>query len=586
MRQPAQTATLSYKKGHPNPQKFRPGYELLNGEWSFVFDEDDAGLDRGYQTDFPREHLKIIVPYPYQSPASGVNLPDRQCDVIWYEREFLIDDLGGRYIITFNSVDYESQVFINGRLALEHEGGYDIFSVDATPYIKKGKNKLTLRVKDEMNIDQIRGKQRWRKQSFTCFYTETSGIVRDVYIEHLQQSYVEDFIIRADYLTKTFCLEANAVGGDEISVTLYDREGREVASGKTSLNEGKCKLSFTLDGVNGWSNSSPYLYDVKILLSEGGRACDEILSYCGFKTLETKDKHFYINGTDTYLKLVLNQGYWSDTITTPTEEQIIGDIKLTIDCGFNGARMHEHTPSPLNFYYMDLYGLYAWHECPSAHGYSYKAQKQYYKQFPRIIRDHFSHPCIMAYVLFNESWGVNEIRESDEIREMTADMYRLAKAKAGDRLVISNDGWEHTTSDVLTFHNYAEKYETLRDFFTPNLQAIYDGENAECIDNYKNFYAGDYRYGGQPVVFSEFAGIAFSGDTLTGWGYGDSVGTEKDFLEKYSGQLKFIAQRDEIRGFCMTQLTDVYQEKNGIVTMNREEKVNPSKLKKLHGKFC
>ncbi len=579
---------LSYHVGHPNPQKFRSNYQLLNGEWAFVFDENDEGLDKNYQNSFPAEHLTIQVPYPYQAPASGINLPDKQCDVVWYEREFDVDDVNQNHVVTFNSVDYHSMVFVNGMLALEHIGGYDVFQLDVTPYVHKGKNKLTLRIVDEMDIDQIRGKQRWRQKSFTCFYTETSGIVRDVYIEHVSNQHVEDFLLRADYDSKSLTVQAKAcqANGCTLKAVVSDLNDNFVGEGSVAVQNDKCEFVINFDDIVGWSHENPYLYNVKLVLQNDGKVVDEILSYCGFTTIATKDKHFYVNGKDTYLKFVLNQGYWQDTITTPSEKQIVDDVKFTLDCGFNGARMHEHTPSPLNFYYMDLYGLYAWHECPSAHGYSFKAQKQYYKQFPRIIKDHFSHPCIMAYVLFNESWGVTEIRESDEIREMTAKMYKLAKAQVGDRLVISNDGWEHTISDVLTFHNYAEKYQTLVDFFTPNLQAIYDGQNAECINNFKNFYAGEYRYGGQPVMFSEFAGIAFDSDTSSGWGYGDSVATAEDFLEKYKGQLQFILEREEIHGFCMTQLTDVYQEKNGLYTMARAPKVDIDAVKKLHDQFC
>ncbi len=579
---------LSYHVGHPNPQKFRSNYQLLNGEWAFAFDENDVGLDNNYQNNFPSEHLTIEVPYPYQSIASGIDLPDKQCDVIWYEREFDIDDLSQTHIITFNSVDYNSMIFVNGNLVMEHTGGYDIFHCDVTPFVCLGKNRLTLRVVDEMDIDQIRGKQRWRQKSFTCFYTETSGIVRDVYIEHLNNKYIEDFLLRADFQSKTLTVDAKTRNAKDcaLRVVVTDMDDNFVAQCDKKVDYDNANLAIKLQDVVGWSHENPYLYNIKLILQEDGKDVDEILSYCGFTTIDTKDKHFYINGQDTYLKFVLNQGYWQDTITTPTEQQIVDDIKCMLECGFNGARMHEHTPSPLNFYYMDLYGLYAWHECPSAHGYSFKAQKEYYRQFPRIIKDHFSHPCIMAYVLFNESWGVTEIRESDEIREMTVKMYRLAKEKVGSRLVISNDGWEHTVSDVLTFHNYAEKYQTLVDFFTPNLKLIYDGQNAECISNFKNFYAGEYRYGGQPVMFSEFAGIAFDCDTSSGWGYGDSVATSEDFLNKYQGQLQFILDRNEIRGFCMTQLTDVFQEKNGLYTMERRPKMDINAVKKLHEQFC
>lgn len=577
--------TQSYRKGHPDPQKFREEYELLNGEWKFVFDQDDTGLLKHYEREFPKEHLKINAPYPYQCEKSGINLPEKQCNVIWYEREFHLNADDKKHVIVFHGVDYKTAVFVNGQYALTHEGGYDMFRVDVTSYAIAGENKITLRIEDTMAIDQPRGKQRWRKDSFTCFYTETSGIVRDVYMEHLNKLHIEDFTLRADYATKTLTVDAVAPRGTELCVAVAAIDGKPVKTQCFSVKEEKGRYAVKLDEVIGWSCENAYLYNVELTLKKDGETADRVLSYCGFITIESKGKRFYLNGKDTYLKLVLNQGYWVDTITTPTEEEMIGDIELTLACGFNGARMHEHTPSPLNFYYMDLYGLYAWQECASANAYSYAAYKRYRAEFPRMIHDHYSHPCILAYVLFNESWGINEIGESEEEQQLTADMYREIKEIAGGRFVISNDGWEHTVSDIVTFHNYIDNYEGLKTFLDKSLEKVYAGENAECVENYKKFFAGQYRYEGQPVVFSEFAGIAFEKDSESGWGYGKSVRTESDFIKRYGDMLRFIKEHEEIRGFCMTQLTDVYQEKNGLVTMDRREKVSADALKKLHDQF-
>lgn len=575
----------SYRKGHPNPQKYRENYQSLNGEWKFCFDENDQGLLDRYEVNFP-EGLTINVPYPYQCEKSGINLPNKQCDVIWYEKTFNIDTLDKENVIYFTAVDYKTTVFVNGKYVMRHEGGYDAFKVQLNGYVKKGENKITLRIEDTMAIDQVRGKQRWRKDSFTCFYTETSGIVKDVYMETLDKNHIEDFSLNADYATKTLNVSATCPVGTTLKVVLSDASGdvKKEQSFDVVTKEGQ--YSLVLNDVTGWSNENPYLYDVQLVLYADGKEVDKVLSYCGFITVSQKANRIFINGNDTYLKFVLNQGYFTDTITTPTEEEIVKDIQLTLDCGFNGARMHEHVPSDLNFYYMDLLGHYAWQECPSAHGYSYKANKQYFEQFPRLIKQHISHPCIIAYVLWNESWGINEIRESEEMQKMTVDMYNLVKQNVNGRLVVSNDGWEHTVSDVVTFHNYAESYDYLHEFLDPNLEKIYNGENAECISNFKKFFVGDYKYQGQAVMFSEFAGIAFDKDTdKRAWGYGKGVGTEEDFLKKYGAQLDFIYDHKEFCGFCMTQLTDVYQEVNGLLTMDRREKVPASELKKLHDKF-
>ena len=577
--------TRSYHKGHPNPQRYRANYVSLNGEWKFAFDEKDEGLLKQYQKDFPSSCLTINVPYPYQSPKSGINAPDKHCDVIWYEKEIEAKEEGKLYFIIFNAVDYKTALFVNGNYVLTHEGGYDEFSADITPFLQSGKNKITLRIEDGMDIDQVRGKQRWRDRSFTCFYTETSGIVRDVYLEILEKEHIEDFSLRGDYSSKTLFVDAKTSKEGFLTVELSSREGDLIKKEQFKTSGGEDHFALALDEVKGWSHEDPYLYDIKLIYECDGKKKDEIDSYCGFISFMTEGKRFYVNGKDTYLKFVLNQGYWEDTITTPTEEEIVGDVQSILAYGFNGARMHEHTPSPLNFYYMDLYGLYAWQECPSAGAYSYKSCKQYFKEFPRLIHQYISHPCILAYVLFNESWGVNEIHESDEIQEVTDKMYHLVKPMVGSRMVVSNDGWEHTVSDVITFHNYLETYEQLSSFFEGPLKDIQEGKNAECVKNFKNFFAGDYRYKGQPIMFSEFAGIAFVKDEKSGWGYGKGVESESAFLSKYSGQLRFIAEHKEIRGFCMTQLSDVYQEKNGLLTMGRKEKVPSDVIKTMHDEF-
>lgn len=574
----------SYHRGHPDPQRYRENYENLNGEWKFAFDEKKEGILLQYERNFPTG-MKIIVPYPYQSAASGIGLSDKQCDVIWYERNFTISSLEQSHIITFLGVDYLTSVFVNGTYVMTHEGGYDAFTVDVTPYAVIGKNKITLRVEDTMAIDQIRGKQRWKESSFKCFYTETSGIVRDVYIEHRNKIHVRDFTLKTDFLKKrlTVCVEAPA--GTVLAIKLFDMEEKTVQEKSFELQEHRGEVTLNVGDVRAWSHEDPYLYNVELTLFADGKEVDKIYSYCGFTTVELRGSRIFWNGRDTYLKFVLNQGYWADKITTPTEEDILKDAQLTLACGFNGARMHEHIPSPLNFYYMDLLGLYVWQECPSAHGYSYKANKQYFMQFPRLIREHFSHPCIMAYVLWNESWGVNEIEESDKIQQMTLDMYEKIKAISNGRLVISNDGWEHTMSDVITFHNYAETREDLCRQLDASLKKIIAGENAYCVYDFKKFFAGDHRYSGQALMLSEFAGIAFERDDKSGWGYGKSVRSAHDFLKKYKGMLDFISEHEEMCGFCMTQLTDVYQEKNGLFTMERKEKVPVDEVRKLHEKF-
>ena len=576
--------TRSYHKGHPNPQKYRKNYILLDGMWDFLFDEKDEGMEKKYYEHFPKG-LKIKVPYPYQAKESGIYEPDKHVDVIWYHREIEIEDLTKNYLLTFLAVDYETLLFVNGKRVTKHVGGYDSFSEDITPYLVKGINHIVLRVKDETSVDQIRGKQTWRDKPFECFYTDTSGIVLPVYLEVLNDTYIKYFSFKGDYFKKTLTVNLEADPTLKYKIQIFQR-GEEKPI-KEEIFECKDKAHLIeFEKVEPWSNENPYLYDVKLFLLDGDEVLDEIETYFGFVSYSSKNGHIFVNDKDEYLKFVLDQGYFPDVITTPTEEQIIVDLNNIKECGFNGLRKHEKIECSLFFYYADVLGLYMWQECPSAHWYSYYSMMRYQEQLPRQIKDHTSHPCIMTYVIFNESWGVQDLWRYKEMREQVDILYDLVKPMALDRFVVSNDGWDHCKSDLLTFHNYAA-YEQDLDKEISSFEPLKNGENMKIASWGKTMFASnEYHYEGQPILFTEFAGIAFDySNKAQDWGYGNKVHDEAGYLERYASQLSYIKKMKDIRGFCMTQLTDVEIEKNGLYTFDRKPKVNISKIRKLHEQF-
>lgn len=577
--------TKSYHKGHPNPQKYRDSYISLNGKWDFYFDKNDEGMANEFYKSFPKEKLEIIVPYPYQAKASGINLPDLHVDVIWYHKTIEIEDLSKNYLLTFLAVDYETILFVNGQRVYKHVGGYDSFSVDISKYLIKGVNHITLRVKDETSVDQIRGKQTWRDKPFECFYTDTSGIVLPVYLEVLNQNYIQYFSFKGDYKSKTLSIHLEANKDLKYRIEIFPR-GESKATKDEIFDCKDLKHEIVFKEVEPWNFAHPYLYDVKLSLIENGQTVDEILTYFGFVSFRSEKGHIFINDVDTYLKFVLDQGYFPDVITTPTEEQIILDLNNILECGFNGLRKHEKIECPLFFYYADVLGLFMWQECPSAHWYSFYSMKRYEEQLPRQIRDHFSHPCIMSYVIFNESWGIQDLYRYPEMRQSVDKLYDLVKSMSLDRFVISNDGWEHCKSDLLTFHNYAA-YEKDLDKEIPSFGPLKKGENMKIASWGKTMFASnEYHYEGQPILFTEFAGIAFDYSNKNAeWGYGDKVHDEEGYLNRYASQLQYIKKMKDIRGFCMTQLTDVEIEKNGIYTFERKAKMNIVKIKALHDQF-
>lgn len=578
--------TLSYRFGHPNPQFFRENYKVLNGEWDFVFDFLDEGIDKEYNKNFPTDCLKINVPFPYQAKSSLIGQDKTHCDVVWYRKKIILDNNSSHYKLTFFGVDYITFVYVNGIKVATHEGAYDSFSVDIKPFVKQGENEIVLRCLDRMHVDQIRGKQRWRDETFECFYTETSGIFKDVLLENLNDTYIDYFSFKARGFNKTLTVKVNLneYKPNLKSHIIISLHGKEIHSSLIPLKQKEQAFNIVFDSIEYWNVSSPILYDVKLTLISNNKEVDNVLSYFGFSDVKKESKKIYINNEDTYLKLILDQGYFENTITSPTEEQIIKDINLLKEYGFNGMRKHEKIESPLYYYYLDLLGFYVWQECPSGHSYSFDLAKQVKKQIVRQIDDHISHPSIIAYVIFNESWGIQGIERSKEIQQVTVDLYNIVKEKVDDRFVISNDGWEHTKSDLITFHNYASYKEDLKESIDEGMNQILSGNNGYCIKNGRKFYVDGFKVEDNPILITEFGGIAFSSSNEN-WGYGNKVKNKEEFLERFKSQLEYIKERSEIRGWCYTQTTDVEIEVNGLFYFDRTPKFDVSDIKPLIDQF-
>ena len=584
--------TLSYHKNHPNPQVFRQDYELLNGKWDFAFDEQEKGMIEGWYKDFTKART-ILVPYPYQTEASGIG-KNEHSDVIWYHKTITLNRLSSHLLLHFLGVDYECKLFINGKYIASHKGAYDSFDIDIAPFVKLGNNDITLMVIDRQNIDQIRGKQTWKKEPFECFYKETSGVWKDVYLEYLNEFYINTFkfypsfagnFVNLELFLNSFASLKNIKLNVKI---LFDK--KEIYSNGFKINNEKSSLKLKLnkEDIHPWSTDSPSLYDVILTLYVDDEKIDEITTYFGFNEIKIKDRHVFLNDIDTYFKLILDQGYFPKTYYTGSEDEFIKDLTLIKECGFNGLRKHQKIESPLFYYYCDTLGLLLWQEMPSPHAYSFEMIKNARREILNQIDDHFNSPSIVAYVIFNESWGVNEIAKDKEESSEVTSMYHLVKDYIKNtRLVISNDGWEHTLSDILSFHNYEETYDKIFSLYKESIDLINkkDYLNVKANET-KYMFAKEFKVNEDaPLMLTEFGGIAYAKDKDKGWGYGDSVKDEKDYLKKLSSLMEAIYDLKEIRGYCLTQLSDVEQEVNGLFDFNRKPKVDIKEIKKLNDKF-
>lgn len=584
--------TLSYHKNHPNPQVFREDYELLNGKWDFVFDEQEKGMIEGWYKDFAKAGI-ILVPYPYQTETSGLGTNERS-DIIWYHKTITLNKLSPHLLLHFLGVDYECKLFINRKYIASHKGAYDSFNIDIAPFVKLGNNDITLMVIDRQNVDQIRGKQTWKKEPFECFYKETSGVWKDVYLEYLNEFYIKTFkfyssfagnFVNLDLFLNSFTSLKNI----KLNVKILFNK-KEIYSNGFKINNEKSSLKLKIhkEDIHPWSTYSPSLYDVILTLYVDDKKIDEITTYFGFNEIKIKDRHVFLNDVDTYFKLILDQGYFPKTYYTGSEDEFIKDLTLIKECGFNGLRKHQKIESPLFYYYCDTLGLLLWQEMPSPHAYSFEMIKNARREILNQIDDHFNSPSIVAYVIFNESWGVNEIAKDKEESSEVTSMYHLVKDYIKNtRLVISNDGWEHTLSDILSFHNYEETYDKIFNLYKESIDLINkkDYLNVKANET-KYMFAKEFKVNEDaPLMLTEFGGIAYAKDKDKGWGYGDSVNDEKEYLKKLSSLMEAIYDLKEIRGYCLTQLSDVEQEVNGLFDFNRKPKVDIKEIKKLNDKF-
>ncbi len=582
--------TKSYRKNHPNPQFLREPFLSLNGEWDFVFDDNDIGRKEDYPSAFPKAGMKITVPYSFEYLSSGIG--DKEIhQIVWYHRVLNLEK-GKNYLLHFDGVDYFAEVYLNGKLIKTHVGGYSGFAVELKEHILEGDNHLVLRVQDDYSCLHSRGKQRWQDHNYECFYRETTGIYKDVYIEEVKDSYLSSVRMDPSYYERNIKLEfdlSHYKEGLEIE-TEISYHGKKIVKSREEVCRDIFSVTYDITDdtdtmkVHGWDASYPNLYDVVFRLYHNGEKIDEVFSYFGVANWKASGKSIYSNGDRRFMKLILDQGYSKNGGLTLTEEEMISDIQMMKDIGLNGCRKHEKVESSLFYYYADILGYYLWQELPSAYEYREKTISNLTKEWLDILQEHHNHPSIACLVVFNESWGLRSVKENKEMQEGMQGMYYLTKCMEKNRFVISNDGWEHTDSDLLTLHNYGSTYQALmKEYGKKETDDHRDFYSREVIahPNGREYAIPGYENRDKPVLLSEFGGIAFEKDKDVGWGYGKAATGEEEYLTRLKGLVDAIFDSCFFSGYCLTQLSDVQQEVNGLLSEEREYKVDKERLKEI-----
>lgn len=568
---------------YPRPHFRRDHWLSLNGIWEFEFDDNKDGELRGLPHGATKLSGQINVPFTYQYPQSGIGDPTFH-DTLWYRRSFTHAQQGKHVILGFNASDYITTVWVNGHFATEHEGGFAPFTVDITKFVVPGENVIVVKCYDPLDPTIPRGKQSWLNDRWSCWYTPNSGIWQSVWIDYVGEDSIEDFSITPDIDTNSFGGEIklrNALADMIEMKVYYDNKliKRQMFSpdGKyTRYCVSMMELNY-VDEITYWTPEHPNLFHVDILLYHNSTLVDTVHTRFGMRKISvSEDGRILLNNQPLYQRLVLDQGYWKDSgLTPPSVDAIRSDIRITKEMGFNGARKHQKFEDPYYYYLADEEGLLTWCEMPSAYYFNCDEISYVTTQWQEIVNTAKKFTSVITYAPLNESWGIRKAAVSAQQQEFARTLYYLTKSMDGSRLVSTNDGWENLSeSDILAIHDYSSLGHELKSKYNRD---TYDSG----FQTFRKVLANGNPYCGQPVLLTEFGGIMMAKDQHNdNWGYNSAAADEAEFLARMKELIDGIYAAD-FQGFCYTQLTDVQQEVNGLLDMERNPKFDVTKLKAL-----
>ena len=582
---------------HPRPQMTRERWEDLGGPWQFTVDDGDEGVaERWYLGDaaFDRE---IVVPFPPESRSSGIADTGFH-PVVWYRRTFTAPRPGGRgrLLLHFGAVDYRADVWVNGLFVGRHEGGHTPFTLDVTGSLRPdgAEQVVVVRAEDRPDdVSQPRGKQDWRPEPHGVWYHRTTGIWQPVWLERVPDLHVTDVHWVADVPRAAVGVELrlSRVPRQPVTVRIRLGLGEELLAEQTvSMADDVLHHTIALPAArNGqdlsrlvWSPHSPTLIDTQVTVLDDGRddtlddgaAVDEVRGYLGFRSVGFADGKFLLNGRPYFLRLVLEQGYWPDThLAAPDADALRREVELVKELGFNGVRIHQKVEDPRFLYWCDRLGLLVWTEMPSAYTFSSTAIERLTREWLEVVRRDRSHPCVVTWVPLNESWGVHDVETVPAQQHYVSALYHLTKALDPSRPAVGNEGWEHTDSDIWGVHDYAGTGDGLRERYGD--AAAIERSLREGRPFRRRVVLGDVLRQGRPIVLSEFGGLSYLPSPGEKWfGYA-TVGSAEELVDRFDDLVTALLDSTELAGFCYTQLTDIQQEDNGLLTEDRVPKVDP-----------
>ena len=561
---------------HPNPQWERKNWKNLNGQWQFEIDYSCSGEERGLPT---AEALSgtINVPFCPESKLSGVEVKDFM-NCVWYKKTITLTEeelCGNRVLFHIGACDYETKIWVNGTsTGFSHKGGYTPVDVDITPWVQAGDNLITVAAYDDIrSFKQPGGKQSARHNSYRCYYTRTTGIWQTVWYEIVPESYLKYAKITPDLENGAVAIEAELAGTGDLSAEVY-YEGKLVGTATKKNKSVVGTLEVQLSEIHPWELGNGRLYDLVLKFGK-----DEVKSYFGLRSIELKDGKFYLNGKSVFQRLVLDQGYYPEGITTaPTEEDLIKDIQCGLDAGFNGARMHQKVFEPRYIYHADRLGYMVWGEYGSwsMNITELDAVAIFLPEWLESVRRDYNHPALITWCPFNESWDTShhfpELQGKEQNNDVVRIVYEQTKLFDPTRPCVDTSGNYHVKTDIYDVHDYQQDPAIFKENYDKLVteNELWDRHHFRWRFNGRTEGVRQ-TWKGEPVHVSEYGGIGFKlpeNDFTEGrkkaWSYGTTTTSYEEFYARYEGLTVAMLDNPKIFGFCYTQLTDVEQEKNGL----------------------
>jgi beta-galactosidase/beta-glucuronidase len=581
----------------------REAWTSLDGTWQFAHDDAGAGLAQRWFDPSAGEAFdqRIVVPFPPESPASGVGARGFH-PVVWYRRTLPADVLAGgearnRVLIHFGAVDHRAQVWLDGQLVVDHLGGQTPFTADVTDALStssapadQAEHVLVVRAEDDPKaLHQPRGKQDWREQTHSIWYERTTGIWQTVWLEvvppdhvadvawdlHASSSVVSGEIRLAAAPPKPLQLELTLSVDDEVlgEVTCFaTSQVTQVEIPVPALRNGQDRARLV------WSPEGPTLVDADVVLRDrdSGEHVDHVASYLGLREVGVGGGSFLLNGQPYYTRSVLNQGYRPEThLASRGSDELRAEVELIKAMGFNAVRVHQKAEDPRFLYWADKLGLLVWGETAGAYEFSPDAISLLTTEWIELVRRYRSHPSVVVWVPVNESWGVQDIATVAAQQHFTQSLVSLTRALDPSRPAVSNEGWEHVDSDIVGVHDYTVDADQLRVRYSDK-QSV----NDTVLDGYgpagRQVILNDsqrqrFLAGKAPLMITEFGGISMS-EKEGSWGY-EVVTSTEELATRLTGLFDALRASAEVVGFCYTQFMDTGQETNGLLFADGEPKL-------------